>query len=56
MDCHATGLAESLVIEACLADLEDVPVIAIELLVDVYDVKTFILHGNQLCVLLGPSI
>jgi hypothetical protein len=44
VDRHATGFVESLVIEACLADLEEMPVVAVEFLVDVDYVEIIVLH------------
>lgn len=43
MDGHAAGLAQGLVVEARLAHLEQLPVLALELLVDVDDVEVAVL-------------
>lgn len=54
VDRHATGFTESLIIESCLSDFEDVPVVPVELLVNIYNIEAFVLHkNNQLCFLFG---
>lgn len=46
MNRHSAGFAESLVIEASLADLENVPVFTFQLFVDVDYVEIFVLFRN----------
>ena len=50
VDRHTTGLTESLVVKACLAYIKEVPIVAVELLVDIYYVKTFVLHRLSVLV------
>ena len=44
VDGHLAGLSEGLIIESCFAHFEQVPVVSIELLIDVDDIQVFVLH------------